>query len=242
MTTGEARGGNGNGHEWWRPAALVVFLAAAAVLIRALGLTEKLANIKGWIEGFGPWGALVYILVYIATAVAGFPGTIMTVIAGALFGSVLGVLYVMVGSTVSAALSFLIARYLARDAVARWLSRYKRFRKLNRLTARHGSYVVALTRLAPIFPFVLLNYGFGLTQMRFWPYVFWSWLCMLPGTILFVVGADALFRAMMGGRMPWGLIVVLALMFVLLVAIAWMARRRLIAADRASEAESGAGC
>src|SRR3970040_1243770 len=65
-----------------------------------------------------------------------------------------------------------------------------------------GSVIVALTRLAPLFPFNLLNYGFGLTRIPFWTYVFWSYLCMLPGTILYVVGADAFTEGLAQGRGP----------------------------------------
>ena len=77
------------------------------------------------------------------------------------------------------------------------------------MTREHGAIIVAITRLVPVFPFNLLNYGFGLTGVPFWTYVFWSWLCMLPWTILFVVGADTVTQALSQGRIPWLLILVL---------------------------------
>jgi uncharacterized membrane protein YdjX (TVP38/TMEM64 family) len=67
------------------------------------------------------------------------------------------------------------------------------------MTERHGAIIVAITRLVPIFPFNLLNYGFGLTRVRFGTYLLWSFLCMLPGIALYVVGADALTRGLAEG-------------------------------------------
>ncbi len=219
------RGGRAPG--WWRPVVLVGFLVILAVLARALGIGERLGELRGWIEGLGAWGPLVFVLLYVAAAVAALPGSALTVAAGALFGSVWGILLVSLAATLGASLSFLLARYLARDAVARWLSGNEKFRRLDELTERHGAIIVALTRLVPLFPFNLLNYGFGLTRLPFKTYVFWSWLCMLPGTALYVVGADALTQGIARGGVPWGLVGVLGGVGVLLVFLAHYARKRL---------------
>ena len=170
---------------WWRPVVLVAALIAILVLARVFGIGEKLGALRGWIESLGPWGPLVFLLIYIAAVVAALPRAAITVAAGALFGSVVGVILVSIGATVGASLAFLISRYFARDVVANWLSKNEKFQKLDKLTEEHGAIMVALTRLMPIFPFNLLNYGFGLTRVPFWTYVFWSWLCMLPGTALY---------------------------------------------------------
>ena len=79
----------------------------------------------------------------------------------------------------------------------------------------------------PIFPFNLLNYGFGLTRVPFWTYVVWSWLCTLPGTILFVVGADALTLGVAEGEVPWALVGVLVGMIILLMILVRQAHKKL---------------
>ena len=96
-----------------------------------------------------------------------------------------------------------------------------------------------VTRLVPLFPFNLLNYGFGLTKVRFTTYILWSWLCMLPGTILYVVGSDALFTTMREGEIPWVLLGALAVVVALTFFIVRTARRRLEQAE-ADSAESHA--
>ena len=194
------------GRGLWRPIVLVAVIITVLIVARAYGLGERLASLQEWIHGLGIWGNLVFVGLYIAAVVAGIPGSAVTIAAGALFGSVVGVILVSVGSTIGASLAFLIARYFARDAIARWLSSKGKFSRLDQLSEEHGAMIVAITRLIPIFPFNLLNYGFGLTRVRFWTYVFWSWLCMLPGTILYVVGTDAISKGISQGQIPWTLI------------------------------------
>ena len=212
---------------WWRPVLLLAVIIAVLVLARVFGLGEKLGALRDWLITLGPWGPLVFLLIYIVGVVAALPGAAITIAAGALFGSVLGVILVNIGATVGASLAFLIARYFARDAVVNWLSKSDKFQKLDHLTEEHGAVIVALTRLVPIFPFNLLNYGFGLTKVPFWTYVFWSWLCTLPGTILFVVGADVVTKALMQGRVPWVLVGAFVVALMLLIILVQSAKRKL---------------
>jgi uncharacterized membrane protein YdjX (TVP38/TMEM64 family) len=80
--------------------------------------------------------------------------------------------------------------------------------RLNALIEQHGAVVVAFTRLVPLFPFSPLNLAFGLTPVRATTYVFWSWLCMLPMTLIYVIGGSAVKEAISDGRVPWPAIAV----------------------------------
>ena len=211
----------------WRPILLLIVLIAILVLAKVFNLGEKLGALRDWLVTLGPWGPLVFILIYIVAVVAALPGAAITIAAGALFGSVLGVILVNIGATIGASLAFLIGRYFARQAVVNWLSKSDKFQKLDKLTEEHGDIMVALTRLVPIFPFNLLNYGFGLTKVPFWTYVFYTWLCTLPGTILFVVGADAVAKALREGRIPWPLVGTFLVALVFLTLLVRSARRKL---------------
>lgn len=189
---------------------ILAAVVAAVVLLRRSGIQEHIPQFRDYIAGLGNWGYVVFIIAYAVFTVLALPGSAMTVIAGAIFGSVAGVLVVSAASTLGAGLSFLAARYLARERVAAWLAGSEKFRRLDELTAKHGEVIVAVTRLVPIFPFTLLNYGFGLTRIRFGTYLFWSWLCMLPGTVLYVVGADIFTKAIETGKAPLPLILFVA--------------------------------
>jgi uncharacterized membrane protein YdjX (TVP38/TMEM64 family) len=212
---------------WWKPALLLVAVGVVLVGARVLGLGERLQDLRQWINSLGAWGPLVFVFLYAVAVVAALPGSALTVASGALFGSTLGVVVVSVGSTLGASLCFLIARYVARDAVSRWLQKSEKFRWLDQLTRERGVMIVALTRLVPLFPFNLLNYGFGVTAVPFRTYVFWSWLCMLPGTVVYVIGGDAFAQGLGKGGVPWALIFAIGLAAVLLVTLVRLARRKL---------------
>lgn len=211
----------------WRPIVLVVVIIAVFILARIFNLGDKLSLIRDWIAGLGALGPFVFVIIYILAVIFALPGSIITIAAGALFGSVLGVILVSIGSTVGAALTFLISRYFARDSISHWLSKKEKLKRLDELTERQGAIIVAITRLVPLFPFNLLNYGFGLTKISFWTYVFWSWLCMLPGTVLFVVGTDAVISAIKEGKAPWILIAIVLTVAILLALLVRHARKSL---------------
>ena len=224
-------------HDWWRPVVLLAAIVGILIMARVLGLGERMGDLREWIQGLGPWGPVVFLFLYAAAVVAAVPGSALSVAAGALFGSVLGIVLVINAATLGASIAFLISRYFARDAVARSLSTNEKFQKLDRLTEEHGATIVALTRLVPLFPFNLLNYGFGLTRVPFWTYVVWSWLCMLPATIIFVVGADAFTQGLTQGQVPWVLLGTLAVVGVILTFLVRQARRVLKERERKTKAE-----
>jgi uncharacterized membrane protein YdjX (TVP38/TMEM64 family) len=213
--------------DWWKPVVFIVIIVTLFIVMNVYGFGGKIEELQHWIQSLGLWGPIAFFVIYLGAVIVTIPGTIFGVIAGALFGSVVGVILISIASTVGASLTFLIARYFARGAVAQWLSKNKTMKRLDKLTEEHGMIIVGLTRLIPLFPFTLLNYGFGLTRVSFKTYVFWSWLCMIPGTILVVVGTDVLTQGMTQGHIPWVLVGVLVITGLVLGLIVLYARRQL---------------
>ncbi len=211
----------------WKPVALILGVIVMLVLARYLGLDQYLKALQPWIESLGPLGPLAFIAIYVVASIMAIPGSPLTIAAGVLFGSFWGVIWVSLGSTAAAGACFLIARYVARASIEKNLTHNKQFQKLDNLTAEHGAFIVAIVRLLPIFPFNLLNYGFGLTRVPFITYLFWSWLCMLPGTILYVVGADAVKQAVAKGEIPWTLVAIVVVALIVLSGIGALAKKRL---------------
>lgn len=211
----------------WRPLALLVAVAGIFWIAKQNGAGEWISWLRDYIEELGVAGIFVFVAAYIVGVVAVIPSSAMTLIAGALFGPVLGIVLVSVASTVGACIAFLIARYFARAAVSSHLNKSERFRRLDQLTESHGSMIVALTRLVPILPFNLLNYAFGLTRVPFWTYLFWSWVCMLPATAMYVIGMDVAASALAEGHVSWSLAGLLAVIGVLFAALYRFARKKL---------------
>ncbi|MHC4591987.1 MAG: TVP38/TMEM64 family protein [Planctomycetota bacterium] len=220
---------------WWKLVVLIAAIVAMVVIARKLGLGQRLEDVRAWIAGLGKWAPLAFIAVYVVATVAMVPGTALTLGAGALFGSFWGVVYVSIASTVGASCCFLISRFLARTSIEGRLGSNERFQRLDGLTKTHGWLMVATTRLVPLFPFNLLNYGFGLTNVSFPTYVVCSWAFMLPGTVLYVVGAGALVEAICMGRIPWALVGVVAAVALALAFAARSAARRLGEAEQTPE-------
>lgn len=210
-----------------KPILLLLIVVAVIFVSARMGVGEKLGALQDWIRSLGILGPLAFLAVYAAATVAALPGSALSIIAGAIFGPVLGVITVIFAATLGASLAFLVSRYFARGSIERWLEGSDKFRRLDDLTERHGDIMVAITRLVPIFPFNLLNYGFGLTKVAFRTYVIWSFVCMLPGTILYVVGSAAVAEALREGRVPWVLVAVVALILGIIVLLGSQARKKL---------------
>ncbi|MFA5102660.1 MAG: TVP38/TMEM64 family protein [Candidatus Thermoplasmatota archaeon] len=214
-------------NDWWKPVILISGILILFLVMNLYGFGQDIEKLQNWIQSLGIWGPVAFFFIYLGSVIATIPGTIFGVIAGGLFGSFIGVILISISSTVGASLCFLIARYFARDTVARWLLKNKTMKRLDELTEEQGMMIVGVTRLIPLFPFTLLNYGFGLTKVPFKTYVFWSWLCMLPGTIIVVVGTDALTQGLTQRRIPWELLAVILLTCLTLGLLMWYSRRKL---------------
>lgn len=164
-------------------AVLVVLLAGLGVWV-ALGGGELLHQVRMWVDSLGVWGPLVFALCY-ALAVTGLlPGSVLTASAGALFGLPVGAAAVVAGATAGAALSFGLARWLGRPAVARYAGS-GRLARLDAYLSRRGFAAVLVLRLVPLFPFNVVNYGAGVSGVRFSSYLFATVLGIIPGTLVY---------------------------------------------------------
>ncbi len=196
--------------------SIALIIVSLVVLIRALPMDRVIDLVESKADGLGLWGPFALGAAYVVAALAFFPGSALTLTAGAVFGLVWGTVMVSLASTTAAALAFLIARYLARDKVVRQARKFPKFQAIDRAIGEGGWKIIAMLRLSPAVPFSLGNYLFGLTAIRFLPYVLASWLFMLPGTFMYVylgyIGAEGLRSAASAerGKTPgeWALLAV----------------------------------
>jgi len=168
-----------------------VLLLVVLVVVLAAGLTffpvnHYLARVLEWARGLGSWGPIVVGALYVPACILMLPGMIISLGAGFLFGVVAGTIAVSLGSTLGACAAFLVGRTVARDWISQKVRDNAKFAAVSDAVAREGFRIVLLTRLSPAFPFNLLNYAYGLTEVPFWKYALASWIGMLPGTVLYV--------------------------------------------------------
>ena len=162
---------------------LLVFIVTGITLAVTYRDQLDVMAIQSWIEEAGSAAPLLFMLVYIVGTVFFLPGSVLTLLGGALFGPVFGTFYNLTAATIGSILSFLVARYLASD----WVEK-KTGGKLKRLingVENEGWRFVAFTRLVPLFPFNLLNYGLGLTKIKLSHYSIATYIFMLPGAIAY---------------------------------------------------------
>ncbi|MBL1211067.1 TVP38/TMEM64 family protein [Geminocystis sp. GBBB08] len=168
----------------------IVGVALMIVITYKLGLfqifSQGLNNANDWIASLGAWGAIAFIVIYIIATIFLIPGSALTLGGGLIFGVIKGSILVSIASVAGATLSFLIGRYFLRTWVEKQIDTQPNFKAIDVAVAQQGWKIVGLTRLSPLFPFVFLNYAFGVTKVSLRDYVFASWIGMLPGTVMYV--------------------------------------------------------
>ena len=167
-------------------AVLAIVAVAVAMFFLRDQLPEYVRVFRAWVEDVGFYGPVVVAAFYVVSCVLFIPGSLVTIVAGLLFGVVLGTVTVSIGSVAGASAAFMVGRYLARDAIEAKVANNAMFQTIAGAVEKKGFLIVLLTRLSPVFPFNLLNYAFGLTRVSFGHYFFASWIGMFPATVLYV--------------------------------------------------------
>ncbi len=199
---------------------LLLTLVVAGILT-AIVFREHLnaAALETWIKEAGIAGPLLFIAIYALAAIFFLPGSVLTLAGGALFGPIWGTLFNLAGATIGAMLAFLVARYLAAD----WVEKKTggRLKQLKKGVEGEGWRFVAFVRLVPLFPFNLLNYALGLTQIKFSHYVIATFVCMVPAGFAYTYLGYAGREAIAGGE---GLIQKILMAIALLAVVTFLPR------------------
>ena len=168
-------------------------------LIKFFGLHDHVRTILEWIDSAGFWAPLIFILIDTLVVIFLLPGVLITMGAGFLFGLVKGSIYIVIATTLGAAISFTIARYAFKEKTAKFFLSHKRAQYLNKFFAADGWKIIFMTRLIPFFPFKLSNYLFGLTKFKMRSFILGTFLGIWPITIFNVyVGSLASSLAKLG--------------------------------------------
>jgi pyruvate/2-oxoglutarate dehydrogenase complex dihydrolipoamide dehydrogenase (E3) component/uncharacterized membrane protein YdjX (TVP38/TMEM64 family) len=151
----------------------------------------KRAVIDGYFQAHPLQTGLAFFLVYVAVTGLSLPGAaILTLVAGAIFGLLWGVVIVSFASSIGATLAFLASRYLLRDWVQAKFG--DKLKPINEGIAREGAFYLFALRLVPAFPFFVINLVMGLTPIKTRTFYWVSQLGMLAGTIAYVYAGTQL--------------------------------------------------
>ena len=131
-----------------------------------------------------PIGVVLFVFIYAIWVTLLLPGVWASMLAGVLYGTWLGSAIVFLGACLGAEAAFLLGRTILRDWVQSRLMNLPKLQAVQKAVSREGLKLVLLTRLSPAFPFSLLNFIYGLSEVSFRDYTV-GLIGILPGTILF---------------------------------------------------------
>lgn len=184
-----------------KASVLVAFIAVAIYVIRFTPVKDFLTReaLGGFLEAAGIWAPLVYMLIYAVGVCLFVPGTLLTALGAAIFGAYYGFLYVWVGAMIGASVAFWIGRTLGREFAASLIG--DRLGKYDDAIERNGFATTLYLRLV-YFPFTPMNFGMGLTKVRFRDYLFGTGLGIIVGTFIFTFFVGTLKEVWASGN--WG--------------------------------------
>lgn len=164
--------------------ALGIFVVAAIVIVRYTPLRGylKAEALGQFLDAAGFWAPLFFIVIYAVGVCLFLPGTLLTGLGAAVFGPYRGFVFVWIGAMLGAGAAFWIGRTLGREFAASLVG--NRLQKYDDAIERNGFATVLYLRLV-YFPFTPMNFGMGLTKVRFWDYVAGTGLGIIVGTFVF---------------------------------------------------------
>jgi uncharacterized membrane protein YdjX (TVP38/TMEM64 family) len=193
-------------------------LSIAPLLFNQTALTQALRCCGGW-------GVLLFLIAHLMATAIAIPGTVLVIAGGAVFGVVWGTVWSVLGATLGAIAAFGLARSFWRDRFVKRFSQHRLLQKLNCMVRRNSLSCVLTVRFAPISPFNLVNYLFGLTPIGLKPYAIGTFVGIIPGTAIYSWVGSSGARALQGES--WMPLVIAMSLLGLLSAVPLLCRGRI---------------
>ena len=180
---------------------LLAFILLAIYVIRFTPIKGYLTEetLGGFLDNAGMLAPLIFIFIYAVGICLFIPGTLLTGLGAAIFGAYWGFLYVWIGAMLGSSAAFFIGRTLGREFAASLIG--NRLKKYDDAIERNGFATVLYLRLV-YFPFTPMNFGMGLTKVRFWDYFSGTGLGIIVGTFIFTLFIGTLKEVWVSGN--WG--------------------------------------
>lgn len=180
---------------------LVAFIIVAIYIVRFTPVRGYLTAeaLGSFLDMAGFWAPVAFIVFYAAGICLFLPGTLLTGFGAAIFGPYWGFVYVWIGAMIGASAAFWIGRTLGREFAASLIG--DKLKKYDDAIERNGFATTLYLRLL-YFPFTPMNFGMGLTKVRFWDYFFGTGLGIIVGTFIFTFFIGTLKDVWVSGN--WG--------------------------------------
>lgn len=172
-------------------------------------MSFSLESIRDLIAGYGPWGPLAAIVLYVLHSFVPFPAQVLTLAIGAVFGPVWGTVVAWVAAMAGALVAFCVARLGGRPLAERFMPAAQ-LARFDYWVERYGTTALLILRFMPVVPFNLINYAAGLTPVSLGTFLWTTGVGILPITLLSVLAADQLAQGNTAGLWLMGALILLS--------------------------------
>jgi uncharacterized membrane protein YdjX (TVP38/TMEM64 family) len=178
----------------------IIIILAIVILNNHYGWSKYLADTKNlnFLKQMVNENTAIALISYIILTVIGcvvlaIPGVTFALFAGILFGPILGTFACLIGTTIGAALAFIVGRFFLKETIKPMLEKNKTLKKLLFSDNEKSDMIILMiTRMVPIFPYNLQNFAYGITDIGFWKYTIYTFIFMFPGVAFFTIGSAGL--------------------------------------------------
>ena len=129
-------------------------------------------------------GILSFVFIYILIVLLILPASWLSLLSGFLYGSYLGSIIVFIAASIGASVAFFLSKTFLAKKLKNLFSRYPKLSVMEKVVEKGGLKLIFLARLSPIFPFSILNYFYGLNNIKFRDFSL-GLLGIIPGTFLY---------------------------------------------------------
>jgi uncharacterized membrane protein YdjX (TVP38/TMEM64 family) len=169
--------------------AFGLFVVGSGFLYRD-SLIRALYSMESTVTELDYWGPILMTLIAAVWAILCLPGPVVLGFVGTVYSHNpgMGLLIAVVADSIAEVVGFLVARHIGREPMANWLGKKPWYQWLEEQAHIRGAYGVFVIRMMPFFPNSLANYAFGLSALRFWPYLIASVLGSIPNLAVYILG------------------------------------------------------
>ena len=158
--------------------AIKLFFIFIVIIVSTWKLPHYLPLLTLWIQELGAYAFIGFLILYCFAILLFVPIEPIALASGSLFGFYYGFLTSLFCAVVSANIAFMISRYFGshylpynkNKLIFQYLERFESF----------GWRSLALSRLLPFLPCTIVNYGYGLTNMRLFVYTLTNFIFFIP--------------------------------------------------------------
>lgn len=169
---------------------IVLIFTVASIIHKILNMDINPSDIQKYVTSFGKLAPLVYIVMFALVPLTLFPDSVLAIGGGLIFGLAKGYIYTLIGALLGASLSFYISRKLGRNFVKKITK--EKLDTVEEMINSKGFFVILLLRLIPLFPFDIISYGAGLTNIKYRDFLFATIIGTIPGILVFInIGAQS---------------------------------------------------